>query len=496
MKRIVLIQPRAGYLESFQSAPLHPLALLSVSAALIDGYEIRIVDQRVDPRWMASLADALQGDVLCVGVTSMTGPQISHGLQASRIVREATRAPIVWGGVHPSVLPAQTVAHPLVDFVVEGEGDLAFPEMVRALDRGTDPMEVPGVWTVRSGDAIGARAATILDLGALPPLPYDIIDMEPYIGRDLNGRRRFSIKTSRGCPCRCYFCHQTGKKDNRWRARPAAHVLDEMEWLIRDHGIESFQILDDNFFVDLARAEELLRGIVSRDWRIAYVVNGSRVRDILRMSDDLLRLLARSGCVEMQIGLESGSQRMLDHMRKDQTVEQLRDANARLKLHGIARYYELVSGHRGETIEDLRATARLILELSADDPHVFFSPLENLTPYPGTEAYRQAVEAGMNIPENLEGWSQYGWDRALLPWMDRGRRRMLERFHLFPTVISARVKTERSRVIQALFKLYRPLARFRVRHLIFALPLELILFRIAAAMRGRARASPARPEEV
>jgi radical SAM superfamily enzyme YgiQ (UPF0313 family) len=474
-----------GYLESFQDVPLYPLALLSVASYIADDCDVRIIDQRIDREWERSLQSALDTDVLCVGVTAMTGPQISFGLQASNVARAHTDAPIVWGGVHATVLPEQTVSHPLVDIVVEGEGEIAFRDLVQALYDGSSYDTIPGIWTMRDGGPAGSPSGVITDLAELPPLPWRLLDMKRYIGRDEDGRRRLAMKTSRGCPYRCYFCHQTGKKRRKWRALPAGMVLEHMEWLQAKFGIRSFHILDDNFFVDRHRTTAFLEALAKRGWDISYVINGTRVTDILRMNDETLELLARTGCAELQIGLESGSQAMLDHMKKDTTLEQVREANRRLRAHGLTRYYELVSGHSGESEEDIRQTASLILELSEGDPGVFFAPLESLTPYPGTEAFLEAEREGMVFPGDLEGWAAFGWDRALLPWVDDARRRLLERFHIFPTLISSRIKTERGRLLQILHEFYRPLARLRVRHLYFGLPLELALFRMLAKIRQR-----------
>jgi radical SAM superfamily enzyme YgiQ (UPF0313 family) len=488
MKSIVLIQPKVGYLESLQDVPLFPLALMSVSSYLAGEYEIRIIDQRLDRNWETTLKQALSGEVVCVGVTSMTGPQISFGLRASKIVRETTDLPIIWGGIHASILPAETVANPLIDIVVAGEGEVAFRDLVRAIDKGESYHGLPGIWTMQNGEPVGSPPATIPDLGTLPPLPYHLVSMEPYIGRNYEGQRKLAIKTSRGCPWRCYFCHQTGITRQKWRSLPADRILTDMHVLIDRYDIRCFHLLDDNFFVKLSRAKEFLQGIVDRGWDISYVINGTRITDIIRMDEEMLALLARTGCSELQIGLESGSQRMLDHMKKDQKIEQILEADLRLKAHGIPRYYELISGHRDETEEDLHKTAELILQLSENDPNVFFAPIENMAAYPGTEVFEQARDAGMVFPTDLEGWSDYEWDRTRLPWMDKKRRLLLERFHIFPTLVSARIKTEkRGGLLQTLYRFYRPIARFRVRHLYFGLSLELLFVRLIAHLRDRAR---------
>jgi radical SAM superfamily enzyme YgiQ (UPF0313 family) len=493
MKKIILIQPKVGSWEFIQDVPMVPLSLLAVASGLVGRYEIRILDQRLDRDWAGSLKKELQGDVLCVGITAFTGPQILYALEASRLVKKHSSAPVIWGGIHPSILPAQTVSHEAVDFVLVGEGEISFPMFVQALEQGTPPLSVPGVWAMAGGhprdnpregvQPQGSPPETIQDIDALPPLPYHLVRLADYIGRDRRGRRTFAIKTSRGCPYRCTFCHQNSSYRKKWRAFGPGRVLDEMQLLAREHGVEHFQILDDNFFVDTKRTQAILSGMVERGLKTVITINGSRVTDILRLGEDSLKLLA-AHCVELQIGLESGSQRILDVMKKDTSLAQVMQANERLKQYRIPRYYELVSGFPEETREDIAETARLILDLSQDDPDVFFAPLECLNPYPGTEVYGQAVAAGMQFPTSLEGWGKFEWSKANLPWLDRNKQRLLESFHLFPTLISSEIKVAETGWMRFLFRLYRPFARWRVRHLFFGLPVESLAFRLLTWIRS------------
>jgi anaerobic magnesium-protoporphyrin IX monomethyl ester cyclase len=483
MKKIILIQPKVGSWEFIQEVPMVPLSLLSAVSCLVGRYEIRILDQRLDRGWADTLKRELEGDVLCVGLTAFTGPQILYALEASRLVKKLSPAPVIWGGIHPSILPAQTVSHPAVDIVVVGEGEVALDRLVRALEEGRPPTSVPGVWMCVEGRPQGSPPETIAEVDSLPHLPYSIIRVEDYVGLDRRGRRQFAIKTSRGCPYRCTFCHQNSSYRKKWRAFSPERVLDEMEMLVRDHRVEHFQILDDNFFVETKRAHAILSGMGQRGLKAVVTINGSRVTDILRMGNESLALLAER-CVELQIGLESGSQRVLDAMKKDTDLSQIFEANERLKRYRIPRYYELVSGFPEETESDLAETARLILRLSEGDPDVFFAPLECLTPYPGTEVYGQAEAAGMRFPTSLEGWGEFQWSRANLPWLDGRRSSLLESFHLFPTLISSEIKVAESRWMRFLFRFYRPVARWRVRHLFFGLPVESAVFRLLTWLRS------------
>jgi anaerobic magnesium-protoporphyrin IX monomethyl ester cyclase len=483
-KRILLVQPKVGSWEFIQSAPMFPLALLSISSYLDRDYDIRIIDQRLDARWTATLKEELEkGDVLCVGVTTMTGPQIGYALEATKIVKGSSNAPVVWGGIHPSILPEQTISHPLIDIVVAGEGEFAFRDLVYALERKEPYADIRGVWTKKNGSPKGTMADGPGDINELPRLPYNLVRLADYIGFDRDGHKKVPVKTSRGCPYRCTFCHQTSNYRKKWRAFSPERVLEELEMLRNEHGIQHFQILDDNFFVDANRAHEILKRIAARKWKdTVFTINGTRVTDIIRLKEETLMLLSDIGCYELQIGLESGSQRVLDHMKKDIALSQVFEANDRLKKYKIPRYYELVSGFRDETIEDMDQTAQIILRLSDGDPNVFFSPLECLTPYPGTEVYAQAVEAGMRFPDSLEGWSAYEWNKAELPWLGTRRKKILESFHIFPTLISSEIKTARSPFVKAVFEVYRPIARLRVRARFFYMPVEAAIFKLVTKL--------------
>ena len=485
MRKIILIQPKVGSWEFIQETPMVPLALLLTSAYVEQDHEVKIIDQRMDRDWAGTLRRELEGDVLCVGVTAFTGPQIVYGLEASRLVKQHSRVPVVWGGIHPSILPGQTVSHEAVDLVLVGEGEVAFRDLVQALETGAPPTSVAGVWALGDAGPVGSPPVTIREVNDLPRVPYHLVHLEDYISRDRDGRRKFPIKTSRGCPYRCTFCHQNSNYRKKWRSFHPSRVLDEMEMLNREYQIQHFQILDDNFFVDVKRAHEILRGMADRRIDAVLTINGSRVTDILRLSEESLQLLAGGRCAELQIGLESGSQHILNVMKKDLTLDQVLQANEKLKQHRIPRYYELVSGFPEETSEHLAETARFILQLSDNDPDVFFAPLESLTAYPGTEVYQQAEAAGMQFPQSLEGWGGFEWSNPILPWMDRKTRRMLKAFHIFPTLISSEIKVAESAWLKLLFRLYRPVARWRVRHQCFIFPLESTLFDLLAWRRSR-----------
>ena len=122
-RNVVLLHPRVGDMDQFREQPSPPLGLLCAAANVAADLEVRLVDQRTDKAWRSRLAGAIDGGTVAVGITTFTGGMIRNALEAAREVKRLRDVPIVWGGIHPSLLPEQTARHELVDYVVEGEGE-------------------------------------------------------------------------------------------------------------------------------------------------------------------------------------------------------------------------------------------------------------------------------------------------------------------------------------------------------------------------------------
>lgn len=156
-RTVVLVHPHAAAGRSVQPWCDLPLELIAVGSPLVRaGYRVRIIDQRIDAAWRESLDRELAHGVVCVGVTSTTGPQLRHALEVSQAVKSRGEVPVVWGGTHATLPPEQTVERPEIDFVVQGESERTFEELVAALDGGGPVDGIPGVWSKQGGRAVSA----------------------------------------------------------------------------------------------------------------------------------------------------------------------------------------------------------------------------------------------------------------------------------------------------------------------------------------------------
>jgi anaerobic magnesium-protoporphyrin IX monomethyl ester cyclase len=423
---IVLFYPETG-LDLKRVSIWLPLSVLSVASVLTPEFEVALVDQRVDPHWKRSLRREITARTLCAGISSMTGTQISNGLKAARAIREmAPELPIVWGGIHPTLLHQQTAAHPLVDLVVVGEGETTFLNLVRALAgqgarRDGSWRDCTGIaW--RHNDEVVCRPPApgeFLDLDRLPELPYGLVEVERYVqGKLFFGRNTRSLPFigSRGCPHECTFCCQPVLSGRRKREMSAGRVVSQVLELARRFGLDAIDFYDEEFFSNVGRGMEIAEAIGGQfDWYVQ-----TRMDDLLRL--DLGRL-EHCGLKAVQPGLESGSPRILEMIKKRETVEDFLEGNRRLARTGIRPVYNFMMGFPSETMEELHRSLDLAITILQENPHAEIASFYMYVPYPGSELYSEALRNGFAEPSSLEGWALYKRSHLDTPWTAPHRAR-------------------------------------------------------------------------
>ena len=224
-RTVILFHPRT--LRGIGEDSIPPTGLLMAAIHLYQEFRVVIVDQRIEKRWRAHLSELLKENPICIGITAMTGRQIKGGLYVSQMAK-SKGCPVVWGGVHASLLPIQTLAHPLVDYVVEGEGEESFAELVEALASGRSCEKIPGVWSKNGDKPVSGGQRPFVDLNKLPPVPYHLIDLGKYIKPGPYGKS-FILFTSRGCPQRCTFCFNLTFNQCHWRAFSLERILEDIK---------------------------------------------------------------------------------------------------------------------------------------------------------------------------------------------------------------------------------------------------------------------------
>jgi len=460
--------------DQLVNRPSLPLALLSVSSLLPDRFNVTVVDQRLPGDWRGAIGQALARGPLAVGVSCLLGHQIHFALQVSGFVKErAPEVPVVWGGLHSPELARQALGHEWVDGVVSGEGEQTFLELAQALEQGEEPHGIPGLWWGDGTKAPPPREP--LDMATLPDLPYHLVRVSDYV-RFRKPGSSIMLETSRGCPHLCGFCScQTYA--HRWRGLPAARTAERIQWLHRHLGAGTVVVVDDNFFGNHARALEIFETLTRAGSAARLDLQGVRADALERMTDEDLALMKRAGVAKINVGVESGSPRVLELIKKGITVEQVLTQNRRLAAHGIRVQYNFITGFPTETDDELRQTVALALRLLEENRLAMLNYFCVFSPMPGTPLHDLVVRQGAPVPDTIEGWADL--DRIYVNrWGHHaGAAKIQVPLNFVSLFVDRKVEyyTD-SRLLGLLVSLYRPLARHRFARLDFRLLLEKHLF--------------------
>ncbi|MFO8072512.1 MAG: radical SAM protein [Polyangia bacterium] len=366
-----------------------PLGLLLVAGYLRrhSQHDIEVLDAQAEELSYARLAHRISRaapDV--VGVTAMTQTLIDVVRVVELVRARAPGARVVLGGPHVHLFPRETLDLPGVDYLVLGEGEIAFAELLERIDDPDALKRVAGIaFRDERGEAvITSRPAFIDDLDGLPFPARDLVDVNLYDSVLAASHPVTTVFTSRGCPYKCSFCDRPhlGKK---FRARSAGDVVDELEQCV-EMGIREFLVYDDTFTVKRERVLAICREILRRGLDIGFDVR-ARVDTVDR---EMLEWLARAGCRGIHYGVEAGTEKILTVLRKGIDLQLVERAFAETRRVGIPSLAYFMIGSPSETRADIEESFRVARRLDPDYLH-----LTILTPFPGTQIYEQGLRDGV-----------------------------------------------------------------------------------------------------
>lgn len=470
MKKIIFLQPIVGLLDNIKSAPGLPLSLLTAAKFLTDEFEVKLIDQRLDRNWKETLKQELNDNVLFVGTTVMLGPEIEFAHEASQYVKSLKNVPVVWGGPFVSVLPEQALAEDCIDLVVVGDGEITSRELAKALRDNAPLDQIEGIIFKQDGKIIQNNPRPLVDFNQMPELPYQLVDVSKYLPRR-EGVPTIDMETSRGCPFNCRFCYNPAFNLRRWRWYEPELVLNRIKKLKEQYGIQGVWFVDDEFFIHPNRARKIIEGLMNLD--LQWEIQGARADSLLALKDEDLELLVKSGCKQINIGAESGSNRILQMVEKRITTQQIIDVNRRLGKYDIMPWFYFMIGFPTETLEEQKMTINLVMRLLKENPKAKISGIGCFTPYPGTALFDDALKQGYKPPAKLLDWSTYAVDRINIPWLSGADRRRVETIQFSSFFIDQKPEDVADDWwIKLAAKLYRPFAQFRFKHHFYRLPLD------------------------
>jgi len=468
---------------SDEAAP--PLALIHLAAPLVEkGYPVQIVDSAVTPDCVAAVLRETE-DAVCLGISMVTGPMITQGVEVAKAVKAARPGlPIVAGGWHASILPEQTLRAPYLDAVVKGQGEITFLEIVERYAKGERDLEgIAGSLFKRDGKVVWNGDRGYTDINALTKRPFDIVPFEPYAAK-CDGTRWILYCTSHGCPWDCSYCSNASVYGRNWKPLLPETAVAEMAELTRRHRLQVIDIIDDNYLVRRDRSIEIAERLIREDLGVAYYIQ-TRTDQIDRLSDAELETLARSGLKRIFFGLESGSAKVMRSVNKRLDFETVYRTAERCGKVGIRPSFNLIFGLPAEEEEDLRDTIAVVDRVGRANPEAdFFTNI--FSPYPGSPIWPQAIELGVREPQSLEEWAAFYPKVQVLPWLAGKKHARVQRIRDYIRLgYSARQmviqpKTGWKGIAE---RTLRRLARWRLRSLTIGFPFEVWALRAYKALR-------------
>jgi radical SAM superfamily enzyme YgiQ (UPF0313 family) len=381
IKKIVFVEPKSTHLHVYSRVCIPRLGSVLLGTMMRNrGYDVRVYIEDIQA---VDMAEVLSADLVGISAITSTAPQ-SYRLADK--VREAGGIAVL-GGTHTSFLPQEGLEH--ADYVVRGEGEFAFLELLDAIERGEGFDKIQNL-SYLAGDRVvsNPERPKIPNLDVNPIPDYSLIS-----GWKPGGV--ISVATSRGCPFSCTFCSVPGMYGHAFRTHSVGRVLDELE---RHRGNLYTFFADDIFTANKKRVKELLRGMIDRNLTPQW---GAQVRTETVDDPELLALMRDSNCFNVYVGFESINPRTLKLFQKKQDLAKIERAIERFHAHKIRIHGMFVVGSDEDDVETVDATADFALKHDIDSIQFMI-----LTPIPGSPDWDDLYERGEKYVIS-RNWSMY-----------------------------------------------------------------------------------------
>ena len=486
------VNQELGQFTSFDMLPLEMLHIAAIPDA--EGYEVVVIDAS-----LYSHEDAHRRaieeceDALVFGTTAILGFMVADGHLAAQKVRAAYPSiKIIAGGWFPSCLPEAYLETGVYDAVCLGQGELTFRDFVHAAEAGEPFDRVNGLALWRDGQMVRTDPRVIVGWDQVKRAAWHLIDIDPYREHQMRpGARQsrnrmpsppsvgaqgnyfgISYYSSFGCPEPCSFCCSPLVTSRRWKAQPAADILDDLQELKERWGFQVVRFQDANFGVAEKRVAEFAHGAIERGLNIEWSTT-LEINNILRYEPSTLDALRDSGLYVACVGAETAEQAMMDrigkpiHQETDDTLRAAREMHER----GIVTSLTYIIGYPGESEQSMLATLdqarRILAECPSVSAHVY-----PFRPIPGSDEYELAVkEHGYEPPKTLEEWGHQLEYHVMETWSDNippSVHRVWRLYYQYASFVHRLVRPKRG--------LIERIAEWRVKTGNYRLPVELKAF--------------------
>ncbi len=415
--KVVLINPPVAEGRYFSKNYAMPVVGLGYIASYLEkmGIAVSIIDAKFENLTMKQTLNRIDMEKAeFIGITAMTMEIDVAEKIAANVKQIFPKSITVIGGSHAVALPMDVLKrYPSFDFLVTGEGEKTFYELIEAQDKGRPLDNIEGL-SFRKGKRIQVN----------PPRDYiQDLDALPFPAWNLYPRAAstYFLTSARGCPFNCIFCQRSSGKKVRYRS--PKNIVDEMEHLVTTYSPRLIEFNDETFTANQKRTYEILDEIMRRglhkriNWKVQTRVD--------QVNASLLRRMREAGCESIEFGIESGNEEVLRSIKKGITLEQSERAVKMAKRAGLIVYCDFILGHPFETLEKAKETIDFCAKLNPD-----YASIAIMTPYPGTEVARMAKLGEGGYKSFSEDWSGYTFTAGKGLELENLSRRQMEKLQV------------------------------------------------------------------
>lgn len=480
--RVLLFNPRSSNYKA-----RIPNSVLQVAASIDGLFDYAIVDGNLEKdAWSKISSYLLSGEFKYFGCTVMPGPSLKQAIPFTKKIRQQfPEVVIIWGGYFASNQYKVSISSGYVDYIINGPGDKAFPQLLYALENKKNITEINNLIYREGEKIIVTKKDEIYEQDLLPQFPYEKLNnfypITHYLGKSYLGTKTIAYHSSFGCPFTCSFCAVVPIYNARWKGKSAPFIYKDITYLKETFGGNAIEFHDNNFFVSEKRVVEFSNLIMNDN--IIWWGEG-RIDTINKYSDDSLTLMRKAGCKMIFFGAETGNDAVLKKMDKGgtQTGKQIKEFAARMKKFDIIPEYSFVLGTPADTEEEVWKQIdfdiqfiKEIKEINPDTEIIIYtySPV----PTEGSDMYNAVLKSGFRFPETLEDWISPQWENfdlrknPLTPWL---KPAMIDKIKNFETVLNGYYPTVSDIKLKPLQrKIMNRISSFRYKTGFYSLPYEI-----------------------
>jgi len=386
MKILLISPPTKSVVKEVLSTTAPPAGLAYLASVVKEEHDVKIVDSLIENLSFDKVEKIIKKfypDL--VGITATTS-MMPDAYKIARIVKNIDEnIKIVIGGPHVTFLPEKTIEEcSCIDFVIRGEGEITFKELVDYMIGKRDVKEIRGL-TYKQNGSIKSNSSRelIKNLDSIPLPSYELLPMDKY---NADGVKFGTIMTSRGCPFNCIFCSSSLQFGKRWRAHSVNRVIEEISMLHNEYGIREIEFLDDTFTLNKKRAILIAENIKKEGMDIRWTAS-SRVNTF---SKEVAKSMKKGGCHTVYFGIESGSQKTLNFIGKGITLQQSLKAVEDAHDANLTSLGSFIIGFPDESKDDVKNTIKFSKKVGVN-----LAQFTVATPYPGTRLWNIALKRNL-----------------------------------------------------------------------------------------------------